>query len=61
MDEGRRGMISKKLADMGIYSGSIIDIEGLEPLNNNIDIKVRGYHLSLSEQDAGKITVELHG
>lgn len=55
-----RGMINKKLADMGVSSGSIVEIEGLEPLNDKIDIKVRGYHLSLSEQDAGKITVELH-
>lgn len=69
MDPGQRGKIikitgrsaiNKQLTDMGVSSGSIIEVESLEPHDDKVDIKVRGYHLSLSNEDAGKISVELH-
>jgi DtxR family Mn-dependent transcriptional regulator len=68
MDPGQRGKITeikgrsainKQLADMGVSSGSIIEVESLESYDNRVDVKVRGYHLSLSREDAGKISVEL--
>ena len=69
MDPGQRGKIikimgrsavNKQLSDMGVSSGSIIEVESLVPSDNKVDVKVRGYHLSLTREDAGKITVELH-
>jgi Fe2+ transport system protein FeoA len=45
---------------MGVSSGSIIEVESLKPHDDKVDIKVRGYHLSLSNVDAGKISVELN-
>ena len=69
MDPGQRGKIikiagrsaiSKQLFDMGVSSGSIIEVESLAPHDDKIDIKVRGYHLSLSGEDAGRISVELN-
>ena len=69
MDPGQRGKIikiagrsaiNKRLTDMGVSSGSIIEVESLEPYDDKVDIKVRGHHLSLTRQDAGKISVELH-
>jgi len=69
MDPGQRGKItkivgrsaiSKQLNDMGVSSGSIIEVESLEPYDGKVDVKVRGYHLSLTREEAGKISVELH-
>lgn len=69
MDPGQRGKIikimgrsavNKQLSDMGVSSGSIIEVESLVPSDNKVDVKVRGYHISLTREDAGKITVELH-
>ena len=69
MDPGQRGKIteikgrsaiSKQLADMGVSSGSIIEVESLEHYDDRVDVKVRGYHLSLTREDAAKISVELH-
>ena len=69
MDPGQRGKIikisgsstiNKQLSDMGVSPGSIIEVESLEPSDDKVGVKVRGYHLSLTREDAGKITVERH-
>jgi DtxR family Mn-dependent transcriptional regulator len=69
LDPGQRGKIikitgrsaiNKQLNDMGVSSGSIIEVESLAPYDDKLDVKVRGYHLSLTREEAGKISVELH-
>ena len=69
MDPGQRGKIvkitgrsaiGKQLNDMGVASGSIIEVESLAPDNDKVDVKVRGYHLSLTREEAGKISVALN-
>jgi DtxR family Mn-dependent transcriptional regulator len=69
MDPGQRGKIikitgrsaiSRQLNEMGVSSGSIIEVEPLESYDDKVGVKVRGYHLSLTREDAGKISVELH-
>ena len=69
LDPGQRGKIikisgrsaiNKQLSDMGVSSGSIVEVESMESYDDKVDIKVRGYHLSLTREDAGKISVELH-
>jgi DtxR family Mn-dependent transcriptional regulator len=69
LDPGQRGKIikitgrsaiNKQLTEMGVSSGNIIEVESLESYDNKVDIKVRGYHLSLTREDARKISVELH-
>ena len=69
MDPGQRGKIIKitgrsainrQLTEMGVSSGSIVEVESLAPYDDKVDIKVRGYHLSLSREDARKISVEVH-
>ncbi|CAB1063043.1 hypothetical protein D1BOALGB6SA_7826 [Olavius sp. associated proteobacterium Delta 1] len=53
-----RSAINKQFLDMGVSSGSIIEVESLAPYDDKIDIKVRGYHLSLTREDASRISVE---
>ncbi len=54
-----KGSINKRLSDLDITPGSIIEMEQISPENGSIDIKVRGYHLSLNEDEASKIMVQL--
>jgi DtxR family Mn-dependent transcriptional regulator len=55
----RRGSVTKRLADMGIGKGALIEVERVAPLGDPIDIKVRGYHLSLRKAEAANIAVRL--
>lgn len=54
-----KGIISKRLAKLDITPGSIIEVERISPDSESIDIKVRGYHLSLREDEASKISVQI--
>ena len=51
----QRGSVTKRLADMGIGRGALIEVERVAPLGDPIDIKVRGYHLSLRKEEAAAI------
>ena len=54
-----RGEVFKRLIDMGVTPGSPVEMRRVAPLGDPIEIKVRGYHLSLRKQEAEKITIEL--
>jgi ferrous iron transport protein A len=51
------GEIRRRLMDMGITKGAVVDVRKVAPLGDPIDITVRGYHLSLRRADAEKIVV----
>ena len=53
----RRGTIAKRLAEMGIGRGAVVEFERVAPLGDPIDIKVKGYHLSLRKSEAADIVV----
>ncbi len=55
---GRSG-INRRIADMGVVPGTVVEVKRVAPLGDPIDIKLKGYHLSLRKEDASKITVEL--
>ena len=55
----RRGPISKRLADMGIGRGALVDVERVAPLGDPIVVKVKGYHLSLRKEEAAGIIVSI--
>lgn len=52
------GGISKKLADLEITPGSIVEVMKINTESGACAIKVRGYRLSLSTEEAAKILVE---
>ena len=54
-----RGEVFKRLLDMGLTPGSLIEMRRVAPLGDPLEITVKGYHLSLRKQEAEKITVEL--
>ena len=54
----RQGGIQKRIIEMGITPGSLIEVERVAPLGDPIEVKIKGYHLSLRKEEAKKIKVE---
>jgi ferrous iron transport protein A len=52
------GAIRRRIMDMGITKGVSIYVRKVAPLGDPIEIKVRGYELSLRKSDASNIEVE---
>lgn len=51
------GALKRRIMDMGITKGVEIYVRKLAPLGDPIEIKVRGYELSLRKADAKLIEV----
>ena len=54
-----RGAVRRRLVDMGLTSGAVIDVVKLSPLGDPVEYRLRGYHLSLRTSEARTIEVEL--
>ncbi len=54
---GTTGDIRKRLIDMGANSGTMVEVVRVAPMGNPIDIKIKGYHLSLRKEEAQGILV----
>ena len=50
--------LRRKLLDMGILPGAIVEMVRRAPLGDPIDIKIKGYHLSLRKSEAAYISIE---
>jgi Fe2+ transport system protein FeoA len=64
---GQRGKVAgfdlppenrQRLLEMGLTSGVEFQVVRFAPLGDPIEVKVRGYHLSLRKNEAGGIRVE---
>ena len=53
-----QGAVRRRIMDMGITKGVNIKVCKVAPLGDPIEIKVRGYQLSLRKDDAQMIEVE---
>lgn len=56
---GGSGSIHRRLLDMGLVPGSDIEMQRVAPLGDPIEIKVKGYNLSLRKEEAASIQVEV--
>ncbi len=56
---GGRGNIQRRLMDMGLVSGSEVQIQRVAPLGDPIEIRIKGYNLTLRKSEASSITVEM--
>jgi ferrous iron transport protein A len=54
-----RGAIRRRLVDMGLTSGAVIDMVKTSPLGDPVEYRLRGYHLSLRKSEANTIEVDL--
>jgi Fe2+ transport system protein FeoA len=56
---GGGGALRRRSLDMGVIPGAEIEVERVAPLGDPIEIKVKGYHLSLRKEEAANIYVEV--
>ncbi len=56
---GLRGKHKLKLMDMGLINGVEVEVLGLAPLGDPMEIKLKGFNLSLRKADAELITVSI--
>lgn len=47
-----------RLLEMGLLPGTTVEVVRLAPLGDPIDVKVRGYHLSIRKHEAKLIQIE---
>jgi len=51
------GHLKKRILEMGLTNGTEIQVKGVAPLGDPIDILVKGYHLSLRKNEAALILI----
>lgn len=56
---GGKGSIHRRLLDMGVVSGTSVEVVRAAPLGDPIEIKLKGYNLTLRKKEAANIQVEL--
>ena len=55
---GGDGALRCRLLDMGLTPRTLVTLRKVAPMGDPIEIRVRGYELTLRVEDAQKITVE---
>jgi ferrous iron transport protein A len=50
-----------RLMEMGLLVGTPVELVRFAPLGDPVEIKVRGYHLTLRRHEAEQILVEVSG
>jgi ferrous iron transport protein A len=53
------GPIHRRIIDMGIVPGAAIKVEKFAPLGDPMEIKVKGFNLSLRKSEAAMIQMEV--
>lgn len=52
------GAVKRRIMDMGITRGTVVNVRKVAPLGDPVEVNVRGYELSLRKADAEMIEVE---
>ena len=52
------GAVKRRIMDMGLTRGTEVYVRKVAPLGDPIEVKVRGYELSLRKADAEMIEIE---
>ncbi len=52
------GAVKRRIAEMGVTKGSLVEVIRVAPLGDPIDVKIKGYHLSLRKEEAAGIAVK---
>jgi len=56
---GGEGPAKRRMMDMGLVAGTEVEVERVAPLGDPIEIKIKGYHLSLRKEEAVQVQVEV--
>ncbi len=52
------GGIRRRLLDMGATAGTLVEVERVAPLGDPMEVKIKGYHLTLRKEEASLIRIE---
>ena len=55
---GSAGALKRRIVDMGVGRGTPVEVIRVAPLGDPIEIKVKGYNLTLRKEEAAAISVE---
>ncbi len=55
---GALGPLKRRLMDMGVVVGEEVTVEKIAPLGDPIEVRIKGYNLSLRKKEANEIQVE---
>ena len=55
---GGEGALRLRLLDMGLIPGTTVSLQKVAPMGDPIQIRVRGYELTIRREDAGMIEIE---
>jgi ferrous iron transport protein A len=56
---GGKGGVYRRILDMGVVSGTQIEVLRVAPLGDPVEIKLKGYNLTLRKAEAANIQVEV--
>jgi ferrous iron transport protein A len=56
---GGRAEIRRRLLDMGVVNGTVVEVQRVAPLGDPVEIRVKGYDLAIRREEARKIQVEV--
>jgi ferrous iron transport protein A len=51
--------LGQRLMEMGLFDGEEVDVVGVAPLGDPLEIRLRDYRLSLRRSEAARIQVQL--
>lgn len=55
---GGEGELRCRLLDMGLIPRTVVSMQKVAPMGDPMEIRLRGYELTLRREDAAKITIE---
>ncbi len=58
---GGEGALRLRFLDMGLIPGTVVQLQKVAPMGDPIQIRVRGYELTLRREDASRITLKEDG
>jgi len=56
---GGKGGVYRRILDMGVVSGTLVEVQRVAPMGDPIEIRVKGYNLTLRTEEAANIQVEI--
>jgi len=55
---GGEGAVKRRIREMGATKGTLVEVVHIAPMGDPIDVKIKGYHLSLRKSEAKDVEVE---
>ena len=55
---GGEGALRLRLLDMGLIPGTVVQLQKVAPMGDPIQIRVRGYELTIRKEDAKMIDIQ---